>query len=272
MVVRQSVLRIATKAAACIMAYFQAKQAILQTIGELELQNPFLAPLTASSDLTAADGLQPVPELLGQWDLVFASNGTVVTRTQFAQTIAAVTARLPGVGLNDIIQTLYVDQSYPGVVCTINQADFRLGPLGTWRVSIKGSWKAAGSVQRANTAMVVFDQLAVKLCGLWGLKLPHLPEIRVPICSSRGPSTQSTSQHTSQSSMQTAQQNVQQHHPSLDPSQQHVQASKLPSVGALWVTSFLDNTWRVGRGQSGNVFLFRRRLANMEQQRVQQPL
>lgn len=70
----------------------QVKQLIQGVLEAMEQQNPHPVPLrsrtspgsaakqpssTRSSSTPEAAGLQPVPELLGDWDLVFASNGTV---------------------------------------------------------------------------------------------------------------------------------------------------------------------------------------------------
>jgi len=59
--------------------------------------------------------MDPPPQLLGDWELVFASNGTVVTRTPLAQKLTAL-SRLPGVGLEDVQQSLTVQPSGEGLL------------------------------------------------------------------------------------------------------------------------------------------------------------
>ncbi len=67
-------------------------------IQELEASSPIPNPLHA-------DGAAAHPLLFGTWKLVFASNGTVVTRTAGAQALVAASL-VPGVGLRDIQQEL----------------------------------------------------------------------------------------------------------------------------------------------------------------------
>lgn len=61
----------------------QAKRQILQVIERLELQNPTPDPFQESrgskneTSSSWGDGLNPVAELLGDWELVYANNGTV---------------------------------------------------------------------------------------------------------------------------------------------------------------------------------------------------
>jgi hypothetical protein len=73
----------------------QAKQRVLDTAAALERAAPFRpdAPGAAAS-------------LLGEWGLVFASDGTVVTRAAPAQLLAQLAGALPGFGLSDIQQRL----------------------------------------------------------------------------------------------------------------------------------------------------------------------
>lgn len=61
----------------------------------------------ASSSSSSAG---PAPELLGEWALVYASNGTVVTRTAPAQVLAALSTLPVGIGIESITQNLQVSQ------------------------------------------------------------------------------------------------------------------------------------------------------------------
>ncbi|KAF6257603.1 hypothetical protein COO60DRAFT_1523033 [Scenedesmus sp. NREL 46B-D3] len=120
------------------------------------------------------------------------------------------------------LQAIYLPTvTCAGCVRSTNQAEFGLGPFGSWRVAIRGSWLAAGRQQPSNTALVVFDEFGVQLTG-WLVKLPkQLPEVRVRL-------------------------------PGGGWQQQEQPA-------ALWQTTYLAGAYRVGRGSSGNIFLFRRR-------------
>lgn len=73
---------------------------MLALISDLERSAPFKPSAPGASE-----------SLLGEWSLVFASDGTVVTRTAPAQLLAQL-ATVPGVGLSDIQQQL--DHPVPG--------------------------------------------------------------------------------------------------------------------------------------------------------------
>jgi hypothetical protein len=67
---------------ACERPAAQAKQQIQQVIEQLELQNPTPDPFkhsrsSSNSSSSSSTGLNPVAELLGDWELVYANNGTV---------------------------------------------------------------------------------------------------------------------------------------------------------------------------------------------------
>lgn len=88
---------------------------MMALVSVLEAQSPVPEPLTCN------DG--PSPLLFGTWKLVYASNGTVVTRTKLAQALVAA-SQLPGVGLRDVQQDL------------INaQGKFRVARLGAGNVT-----------------------------------------------------------------------------------------------------------------------------------------
>lgn len=76
----------------------QARKQIDTVLQRMEALNPYPSPLRCPE----AGGLVS-PLLLGEWQLVYASNGTVVTRTAAAQLLLQA-AQLPGVGLDDITQ------------------------------------------------------------------------------------------------------------------------------------------------------------------------
>jgi hypothetical protein len=49
--------------------------------------------------------------------------------------------------------------SVAGCVRSTNQAEFGLGPFGSWKVAIRGSWLAAGQQQPSDTALVSVVQV-----------------------------------------------------------------------------------------------------------------
>lgn len=58
----------------CHLSLWQAKQQVLRIIEQLEASNHYPRPLSAGP----GSGIEPL--LLGEWRLVFASNGTVSGR------------------------------------------------------------------------------------------------------------------------------------------------------------------------------------------------
>jgi hypothetical protein len=68
---------------------------VLDLVADLERAAPFLPSAPGAA-----------PSLLGDWRLVFASDGTVVTRAAPAQLLAQLAGALPGFGLSDIQQQL----------------------------------------------------------------------------------------------------------------------------------------------------------------------
>jgi len=163
------------------------------------------------------------PRLLGSWDLLYASNGTAVTRASPVQALVAA-SQLPGVGVADIKQCLSTDQE--GCIQASNEAEFGLGPFGTWRVAILGKWLPGGSflgegeAQSGQVVKVVFERLKIKPVGMMGVPLPNwLPEALLSLG-----------------------------------------AASVERGGAEWFTTFLDDEFRIGRGRTGNTFFFRKRL------------
>lgn len=221
------------------------KQRVLALVADLERSAPFKpdAPGAAES-------------LLGEWSLVFASDGTVVTRAPPAQLLVQL-ASIPGLGLSNIQQQ--IDNPVPGggsqgdilagagVSCS-NGLSIGLGPFGTWQVRVKGHWLtthqpgwrfSGGEARRARArgggeeysgtageeapglaSEVAFDGFGIRLQGLFGLDLgTMLPEFSVSV------------------------------------------PRRAPRAQANWRTTYCDGEWRVGRGvETGGVFLFKRKV------------
>mmetsp|Transcript_13410 Transcript_13410/g.28682 ORF Transcript_13410/g.28682 Transcript_13410/m.28682 type:complete len:286 (-) Transcript_13410:678-1535(-) len=189
---------------------------LLQQLQHDDSSKPLRAdiPIDDPDSAPSAEAVDPL--LLGDWDLVYASNGTVVTRTGLGQVLLSAGSALPGVGLSNIMQKLSSDSE--GLIQTSNEAVFGFGPFGSWQVGIEGVWRNTGD---GKTVRVVFDKLRVRPVELLGLKLPDwLPQMVI------APG----------------------------------QANSESRGGAEWVTTYVDEDLRIGRGKtSGNLFLFRRK-------------
>lgn len=86
---------------------------------------------------TTAGPAGPRPELSGEWTLIYASNGTVVTRTPPAQLLSML-GNLGGIGIQEITQSLEVLEGQ-ALVRSDNTAILGLGPLGSWKARRTGT-------------------------------------------------------------------------------------------------------------------------------------
>ena len=166
-----------------------------QVVRQLEELNPIPRPLNATHLST----------LFGEWRLVYASRGTVVTRKLVS---------MPKVGgeikIKRIWQTLEVDDR--GSIVAENGAVLDFPLLGEGRLRAQGVWKKEADEQAAK---VSFNAFAIQSTKLFGQSGWRLPELKIPV---------------------------------LDFFRNE----------ALWITSYLDDDMRVGRGATGNLFVFRR--------------
>lgn len=166
-----------------------------ETIRQLENTNPISQPLLPDN----------LSSLVGDWQLVYASNGTVVTRP-----IAEITNFLgSGIKVKKIWQSLAVENSQ---IIADNQALIELPLLGEYKLSAEGIWRSEPDQQAAKVTFDAFTAQATKFLGQsdW-----TLPELKIPV---------------------------------LD----------ILRNEALWITSYLDEDMRSGRGATGNLFVFRR--------------
>ena len=134
--------------------------------------------METSSTRTSADISEA---LAGDWDLVFTSNGTVVTRTSIVQAIA-LASNLPGTGIRRIHQMLKEDRG--GSLKVLNEAVLGMGPLGEWRFGIRGEWVPISNDLQGNqiSHTVKFEGLAAGLKRWLGFDVPDvIPEISVSI-------------------------------------------------------------------------------------------
>ena len=127
-------------------------------IQNLEEINPNPQPLSSQNQAL----------LSGSWKLIYASNGTVVTRK--FDTIPDWT----GIKIKQVYQIL--NCSDIGIV-TCNCAKIELPLLGEWKIEASGIWKCE---EDEKTALVSFDAFSFQATK--PLNLPFdLPELKIPV-------------------------------------------------------------------------------------------
>ena len=172
-----------------------AETSIDETIRQLEDISPISQPLSSNY----------LSSLIGDWQLVYASNGTVITRP-----ITEITNILGfGIEVNRIWQSL---NNFNGEIRANNQALIELALLGEYQLSAEGVWLAEADERKAQ---VTFNAFAVQATRFFAQSDWSLPELKIPV---------------------------------LD----------FLRNEAVWITSYLDEDTRIGRGGTGNLFVFRR--------------
>jgi hypothetical protein len=159
-------------------------------IQQLEEINPIPEPLSSNNQA----------KIFGNWQLIYASNGTVVTRQ---------VATIPDwmeIKIKQVYQTLSTGDRG---IATSNCAKIELPLLGEWKIEASGIWKCN---EDEKTALVSFDEFGFQATKPFNLPF-HLPELKIPV----------------------------------------IEALRNEAV---WITSYLDEEIRVGRGKTGNLFLF----------------
>lgn len=174
-------------------------EAIDPLIEQLEQHNPIPCPLHPDA----------LPQLMGHWQLIYASRGTVVTRRLTPFSLAPGT----GITLERIWQTLAPDPEGTQTIAAENGADLKIPLLGDWRLRAEGKW--CWQAEEGQVATVSFNAFAVQARQILGQAEWQFPELKVPV---------------------------------LD----------FLRNEAWWKTSYLDTELRVGRGRTGNLFMFRR--------------
>ena len=162
-------------------------------IHSLEAVNPITQPLHPDH----------WPILLGTWDLIYASEGTVVTR------------RIPApwpVGIRRVWQRLTQSAQASAPIAAENGAVVSLPLLGELTAIAQGGWQPYEEAESARVSFGAFSLQPTRLLGITGL---HLPQITLPIFEAL-------------------------------------------RREALWITSYLDDDLRIGRGVTGNLFVFQR--------------
>jgi len=156
-------------------------------VNQLESLNPTPCPLALAHRSL----------LLGDWNLIYASHGTVVTR------------QLPG-GLT--IHSIWQSLAALGeeAIAATNGMELELPLLGRWQLQVQGVWRWQGETPIATVAFDAFSLQATRLFHQSGWQFPAL------------------------------------HLPVLEGLRRE----------ASWQTSYLDSELRIGRGATGNRFVF----------------
>ena len=170
----------------------EAEPNIDEIIQKLEEINPTPQPLNLDNQALIS----------GSWQLIYASNGTVVTR-QFATIPDWIEIKI-----KQVYQILTANNTG---ITTSNCAKIELPLLGEWKIEALGIWKCE---EDKKTALVSFDAFGFQGTKPFNLSV-NLPELKIPV----------------------------------------IEALRNQAV---WITSYLDEEIRVGRGKTGNLFLFRR--------------
>ncbi|MBD1804537.1 PAP fibrillin [Microcoleus sp. FACHB-SPT15] len=166
-----------------------------EIVQQLESINPIPHPLHPDH----------LPSLLGNWQLVYASKGTVVTRQ---------VASIPDFGATITIKRVWqkLVAGGAGKISASNSALLDLPLLGEWQLRADGVWTWGASEEMAK---VSFDSFSIQATKPFGMESWSFPELKIPVL-------------------------------------------EFLRNEAEWTTSYLDQEIRVGRGATGNLFVFRR--------------
>jgi PAP_fibrillin len=163
----------------------------------LETLSPILNPFVP----------QNLPTLLGDWQLIYASQGTVVTRRlTFVSnnSWAGITLKKVWQRLSDRTVTKNINVTNGALIDLFLFGELKLQAQGRWM------WDTDGKL-----AKVVFDSFSVQTSELFNHSSWSLPEIKIPVL-------------------------------------------EFLKNEAMWKTSYLNRDMRIGRGATGNLFIFRK--------------
>lgn len=166
-----------------------------EIVERLESINPIARPLHPDH----------LPSLLGNWQLVYASRGTVVTRQ-----LASIPDFGGGINIKRVWQRLLAGGT--GKISASNGAFLDLPLLGEWQLQADGVWTWGADEKMAK---VTFDSFSMQATKAFGMEGWSFPELKIPVL-------------------------------------------EFLRNEAEWTTSYLDEEIRVGRGATGNLFVFRR--------------
>jgi hypothetical protein len=177
-------------------ALFPSKEESIDAIvQQLENINPLVNPLNISN----------LPCLSGNWQLIYASNGTVLTRP-----LASISDFFGAIKIKRVWQNLVVQEQRK--IAATNAAEFELPLLGQLQLSADGVWVWEQDEQVAKVSFNAFSLGATKLLRI---STQNFPVLTLPIL-------------------------------------------EFWRNEALWRTSYLDSDMRIGRGITGNLFVFLR--------------
>lgn len=170
-------------------------ESINQIVQQLENSNPIPQPL------------QPdyLPHLAGEWQLIYASRGTVVTRR-----VASIPNWAEAIKIDRVWQTLAAEDY--NKIAAVNAAIIDLPWFGKWQLQANGIWVWDTPEQLAK---VSFSSFSVQAKQPFGWSNWNWPQLTIPVL-------------------------------------------EWLRSEAVWITSYLDQEIRVGRGATGNLFVFRR--------------
>lgn len=172
-----------------------SNESIDKLVQQLETINPIRQPLASNS----------LPSLLGEWELIYASSGTAVTRQ-----LASIQDIWSGIKIKRVWQSL-ADSNIRKISAS-NSAQLEIPILGEWQLQANGYWKKEADEK---TAKVSFHSFAIQVVKPFGLSNWSFPELNIPVL-------------------------------------------EFLQKEALWITSYLDQEIRIGRGRTDNLFVFRR--------------
>ncbi|WP_375514771.1 PAP/fibrillin family protein [uncultured Nostoc sp.] len=198
---------------------FALKTELLLRIDKLGLQQSLFPTSDELIDqlIQQLEGISPIPQplqpnylpsLLGNWQLVYASSGTIVTRQ-----IASIPDFMGVIKIKRVWQTL-ASESNTRKISASNSAQLELPIFGEWQLQANGHWKW-GTGTDEKTATVSFNSFSIQGTKPFALSNWSFPELKIPVL-------------------------------------------EFLQKEALWITSYLDQEIRVGRGATNNLFVFRR--------------
>ncbi len=132
-----------------------------EIVQQLENINPIPNPLHPDH----------LPSLLGNWQLVYASKGTVVTRQL---------ASIPDFGGTITIKRVWqrLVAGGTGKISASNGALLDLPLLGEWQLLADGVWTWGASEQMAK---VTFDSFSMQATKAFGMESWSFPELKIPL-------------------------------------------------------------------------------------------
>ncbi|NJL48907.1 MAG: PAP fibrillin [Leptolyngbyaceae cyanobacterium SM2_5_2] len=194
----------------------QLKTNLLQQIQQLDQQEALRPSSHPEIDqlIYQLEGLNPIsqplhethrPTLLGTWQLVYASRGTVVTRR--------IEENLPlPVEIRRLWQRLTASPQDNTPIAAENGVVLTLPLMGEITAIAQGSWQPYEEAESANVSFSAFSLQPTRFLGVNGFNLPKLT----------------------------------------------LSVLDFFRREALWITPYLDDDLRLGRGATGNLFVFRR--------------